>query len=179
VFLILAAAAAFFIAALDANNGLGEEADHLERPASYPVHWGTLILSHLAAPAVVLSIVGLVALVTLAVCTTSAAALGIGAVSVAGAVAVGIVGSAAMVVLGAPSVDSAFALGFPEFAALFVAARQLFPRALVAAAFLPVALAGHGGPENGSSATVPTLMAIIVVAFGVGYWLRSRELSTS
>jgi hypothetical protein len=178
-FLVLAAAAVFFIAALDANNGLGEEVDHLERPAGYPVAWGTLILSHLAAPVVVLSIVGLAALVTLAVCTTSAAALGIGAVSLVGAVVIGTVGSAAMVVLGAPSVDSAFALGFPEFAGLFVAARQLFPGALVAAAFLPVALSGRGGPEHGTSATVPTLLGIIVVAVGIGSWLRSRKMSVS
>jgi hypothetical protein len=175
-FLVIAAAAAFFIAALDANNGLGEEADHLDRPASYPVPWGSLILSHLAAPAVVLSIVGLAALATFALCTTSAAALGIGAISLVGAVAVGIVGSAAMVVLGAPSVDGAFALGFPEFAGLFVAARQLFPGALVAAALLPVALGGHGGPENGRGATVPTFLGIVVVTVGIGYWLRSREL---
>src|SRR5262249_36195836 len=152
------------------NNGLGEEVDHLERPATYPVPWGTLILSHLAAPAVVLSIVGLAALATFALCTTSATALGIGAVSLVGAVAVGIVGSAAMVVLGAPSVDGAFALGFPEFAALLVAARQLFPSALVAAAFLPVALGGHGGPEHGTSATVPTLFGIIAVTIGIGSW---------
>jgi hypothetical protein len=174
-FLILAAGAAFFVAALDANNGLGEEVDHLERPAGYPVRWGTLIVSHLAAPAVVLSIVGLAALVTFVACTTSGAALGTGAVSLVGAVVVGTVGSAAMVVLGAPAVDGAFALGFPEFAALFVAARQLFPGALVAAAFLPVALAGEGGVKNGSGATVPTFIGIVAVAIGIGSWLRSRE----
>jgi hypothetical protein len=178
-FLVVAAAAAFFIAALDANNGLGEEVDHVERPAGYPVPWGTVILSHLPAPAVTLSIVGLASLVTFAACTTSVTALGVGAVSLVGAVVVGTVGSAAMVVLGAPSVDGAFALGFPEFAALFVAARQLFPGGLVAVAFLPVALEGHGGVENGTSATVPTLLGIVVVSVGIGFWLRSREMSVS
>jgi hypothetical protein len=175
-FLVLVAGAAFFVAALDANDGLGEEADHPERPAGYPVPWGTLILSHLAVPAVVMSAVGVSALVTFALITTSLTALGVGAVSIVGAIVVGTVASAAMVVLGAPRVDGAFALGFPEFAALFVAARQLFPGALVTAAFLPVALAGSGGIENGTSATVPTLLGVIVVAIGIGSWLRSREM---
>ena len=141
--------------------------------------WGRLILSHLAAPAVVLSIVGVVALGTFAAFTTSVTALGVGAVSLVGAIVVGTAGGAAMVVLGAPRVDGAFALGFPEFAALFVAARQLFPGALVAAAFLPVALAGEGGIENGTSATVPTFLGVIVVAIGIGSWLRSREMVVS
>ena len=178
-FLVLVAGAAFFVAALDANDGLGEEADHPERPAGYPVPWGTLILSHLAAPAVVMSAVGVAALVTFALITTSLTALGVGAVSIVGATVVGTVASAAMVVLGAPRVDGAFALGFPEFAALFVAARQLFPGALVTAAFLPVALAGTGGIENGTSATVPTFLGVIVAAIGIGSWLRSREMSIS
>ena len=178
-FCILVAAAAFFLAALDANDGLGEEADHPERPAGYPVSWGTLILAHLAAPAVVLTFVGAVSLATFAALTTSATALGIGAAAIAGAVAVGTVGSAAMVVLGAPRVDGAFALGFPEFAALFVAARQIFPGALVAAAFLPVALAGRGGIDHGTNAAVPTLLAVVTIAIGIGSWLRSRELGIS
>ena len=178
-FLILAAGAAFFVAALDANDGLGEEADHPERPAGYPVPWGTLIVSHLAAPAMVMSIVGVVALATYAAFTSSVTAVGIGAVSIVGAVVVGTVGAAAMVVLGAPRVDGAFALGFPEFAALFVAARQLFPGTLVTAAFLPVALAGEGGIENGSRAIVPTFIGVVVVTIGITSWLRSREIGVS
>jgi len=178
-FLVVAAGAAFFIAALDASNGLGEEVDHPERPAGYPVPWGTLILFHLAVPAVVLSTVALAALVTFALCTTSATALLTGVVSLVGAVVVGTVGSAAMVVLGAPSVDGGLVLAFPEFAALFVAARQLFPGALVTAAFLPVALAGEGGIENGTSAIVPIFMAIVAAAIGIGFWLRSREIGLS
>lgn len=178
-FLILVGAGAFFVAALDANEGLGEETDHPERPAGFPVPWGTLIVSHLAAPLVVLAFVALVALATYAALTVSATALAVGTASLTGAVVAGTVASAAMVVLGAPTLDGAFALGFPEFAALFVAARQLFPGALVAAAFLPVALAGEGGIKNGASAAVPTIMGVTVASIGIFAWLRSREVGLS
>lgn len=57
--LVLVAGLALFVAALDATEGLAQEVDHPDRPAGFPVPDGALHLRHLAAPTVLLAVLGL------------------------------------------------------------------------------------------------------------------------
>jgi hypothetical protein len=67
--LVLVAGGALFIAGLDAIEGLAQEVDHPDRQDSFPVPDGALHLRHLAAPTVVLAIVGIVGLAAAALVT--------------------------------------------------------------------------------------------------------------
>lgn len=67
--LVLLAGGALFIAGLDAIEGLAQEVDHPDRQESFPVPDGALHLRHLAAPTVVLTIVGLFGLAAAALVT--------------------------------------------------------------------------------------------------------------
>jgi hypothetical protein len=65
--MILLAGGAMYIAALDAIEGLAQEIDHPDRRDSFPVPEGALHLRHLAAPTLVLAIVGLFGVAAVAV----------------------------------------------------------------------------------------------------------------
>jgi hypothetical protein len=64
--MILVAGGAMYIAALDAIEGLAQEIDHPDRRDSFPAPEGALHLRHLAAPSVVLALVGLVGVIAAA-----------------------------------------------------------------------------------------------------------------
>ena len=57
--LVVVAGLALFVAALDATEGLAQEVDHPDRRDGLPVPEGALHLRHLAAPSVVLVVLGL------------------------------------------------------------------------------------------------------------------------
>ncbi len=76
--MILVAAAAMFVAALDAVEGLAQEIDHPDRRDSLPIPTGALHLRHLAAPAVVMLGVGVVAVASAAAVSGSGLALQVG-----------------------------------------------------------------------------------------------------
>ncbi len=67
--LVLIAGGALFIAGLDAIEGLAQEVDHPDRRDSFPTHDGSLHLRHLAAPTVVLAVVGLIGVLAAAAAT--------------------------------------------------------------------------------------------------------------
>jgi hypothetical protein len=67
--LVVVAGVALFIAGLDAIEGLAQEVDHPDRRDSFPTPDGALHLRHLAAPTVVLALVGFVGLVAAAIVT--------------------------------------------------------------------------------------------------------------
>ena len=75
--LVLLAAGLVYLVGLDLAEGLAQETDHPERPASYPVRWGDLILRHLLVPACGLVLVVLTASLVELAATGSIAALGI------------------------------------------------------------------------------------------------------
>ena len=60
--LVAVAGLALFVAGLDSVEGLAQEVDHPDRQDSFPVPDGALHLRHLAAPTVVLVVVGLLGL---------------------------------------------------------------------------------------------------------------------
>ena len=76
--MIVVAAAAMFVAALDAVEGLAQEIDHPDRRDSLPVPTGILHVRHLAAPAVVMVGVSLIAVASAAIASGSVLALQVG-----------------------------------------------------------------------------------------------------
>jgi hypothetical protein len=169
--LIVVAAAALQVAALDAVEGLAQEADHPTRSSMLPVTGGWLVTRHLAAPAVVLLAVAAIGVVV-------AGGLGIG--SPLGTAAVGLViaiPAAATAVVGAAlSIDIGPANPLdtiPTVANLKLAVRVAGPLALAIAGVLPV-LAAQAASDGGRSAVLgaaPAAIVVLMVAAAVGSWL--------
>ena len=172
------AGVALYLAALDASEGLAQEIDHPERPAGYPLPWGTLVVRHLAVPACVLAVVELPALAIVVGFGGRLSVLAIAAIvlvpgAIAGAVAAGMA-----LVLGSPPPSAYLGFGFPEIAGFLLGFRIAFPPALMIGAVAPLALGEHaGGNQPGATDVALTVvLALMAVCGAVVTWLASRRL---
>jgi hypothetical protein len=175
--LILIAAVALFIAALDAIEPLAQEIDHPDRAQGVPVEKGDLYIRHLVVPVVVMAVAGFLGLVAAAILDPAPSVLLVGAITIVPVAFAAAAAAAFAVVLGAPKVGGAMTMSFPEAATIGLIFRQVFPPLLVALAIAPVigareAVHQHGDPfEVALLSTIPALLiAAAVVAF-----LRTRK----
>jgi hypothetical protein len=172
--LLVVAALALFVAALDAVEPLSQEADRPGAWAARPVSDGKLLLRHLVAPGLVMAVVGLVALAGAELVTPSLLTLQLAAVEVPLAAAAAVVAAAASVVMGPP--DTFLRVSFPEAAASSLVFRAAWPPGLVALALAPVLAARAAErpvPEWAAAANVAVPVAAVVG--GVVAWLASRK----
>jgi hypothetical protein len=166
--LVLVAGAALLIAGLDSVEGQSQEADHMVRRDTLPVHPGHLLLRHLAAPSVVM--------------TTVVAAGAAGAMTLGGpgtvlqvAALVGVPAALAATCGAALSVETGpvdpFALEQFHGVRLFV--RSVGPGVLAVGGVLPV-LAARFAVDAGGSAlggAAPAAAAVLLVVAGAGAWM--------
>ena len=172
--LLVVAALALFVAALDAVEPLSQEADRPGAWAALPVADGRLLVRHLTAPALVMVLVGLVALGGAEVTGPSLVALELAAVVVPVAAVAAVVAASASVVMGPP--DTLLRVSFPEAAASSMVFRAAWPPGLVALALAPVLAArAADAPIPPWAAAANVALPVLIVVGGVGTWLGSRK----
>jgi hypothetical protein len=175
--LVIVAGVALFLAAVDAGEGLAQELDHPERPASYPIAWGVLIQRHLVVPLCVLLVVELPALAVMVALTSPAAAAAVAGVVWVPLAVAGTCAGAAALVLSAPSAATqfGFGLGFggPELTGLLTVLRTTFPPAIMIGALAPLVLSSHPSPLGAATAIS---LGVIAVCTAIVAWLQSRKL---
>lgn len=176
--LLIAAAVALYVAALDAVEPLAQEVDHPDRRDEYQVPAGTLALRHLGASAVLMVLLALIGWGTAVALTGGrAVAVQVGAAMVIPAGLAAAAGAAVSVAQGAPSTfSSADSLLPPEAAGARAIMRILLPPLVVVVGLTPILAArspvARETPLQGATAVEP-LVVLVVVA--VGLWLRYRE----
>ena len=173
--LVVAAGAALLVAALDAVEGLAQEADHPTRSGMVPVTGGWLTTRHLAAPIVVLvaaAAVGVAVVGALGIGTPLGLAA-VGLVIAVPAAATTVVGAALSIDIGPVNpLDT-----LPTVANVKLAVRVAGPLILAVAGVLPV-LAAHASADRGRSAVVgaaPAAAVVLMVTFAVGAWLGRKD----
>jgi hypothetical protein len=174
---VVLAGIAVFLAAIDAVEGLAQEADHPDRSNLVPVRGGDLILAHVVAPACLLAAVGVVSVAVFGGVSGSDAALFVALIALVPIAVLGAVAAATSVVIGAPPPTLFLDMGFPEFTTLWLIARQTIAPLLVTAAFVPIAIAhdawASGQSPSGAAATAAVIpLSLAAVA---SMWLRSRR----
>jgi hypothetical protein len=174
--LVVLAGVAAFLMGVDAVEGLAQESDHPVRPEQYPIRWGDLVVSHLVAPATLLTGVSLIAMLLFGVLSGATEAFAVGAVALVPVAFSAVAGGAVSVVLGAPPPTLFLDLGFPEFSTLWLILRQVLAPLIVVAAFVPVA-AAHAATGADSAVTAALIAALlpVVLVMAAWSWLRSRE----
>jgi hypothetical protein len=172
--LLVVAALALFVAALDAVEPLSQEADRPGAWAARPVPDGRLLVRHLTAPGLVMVLVGLVALAGAELTGPSVVALQLAAVVVPTAAAAAVVAAAASVVMGPP--DTLLRVSFPEAAAGSMVFRAAWPPGLVALALAPVLAARAADqPIPPWAAALNVALPVLLVVGAVVAWLGSRK----
>jgi hypothetical protein len=176
VAMFIVAGLALFLAAYDAVEPIAQEVDHPTRWESYPDDSGRLLILHLPAAIVTMvfvcavttlsalvlvpgNVVGQLAvpmILTVAVCTTVAAAVSTS--------------------MGSPDVGSLMALG-PDLLGFVLAARLVAPPAIAVVSLMPLLAAGTD-PDMIQSAKVSNAVFYpLILIFGAGMWLRYRKPS--
>ena len=176
--LVIVAGVALYVAALDAAEGLAQEIDHPERPAGFPLPWGTLVVRHLLVPACVLAVIELPALAIVVGFGGRVSVLAIAAMLLVPGAVAGAVAAAMALVLGSPPPSAYLGYGFPEIAGFLLAFRIAFPPALMIGAVAPLALGEHaGGRQVGATDVAFTVvLALMGVCSTVVAWLATRRL---
>ncbi|MFI5053741.1 MAG: hypothetical protein ACHQDE_05215 [Acidimicrobiia bacterium] len=175
-FVVVAGLAVFF-AAIDAVEGLAQEADHPDRSNLLPLRGGDLILAHVLAPACVLLIVGLVSVAVFGGISGTRTALVVALVALVPVALLGAVAAATQVAIGAPPPTLFLDYGFPELMIPLLILRQTIAPLLVTAAFVPVAVA-HDAWTSGASPSGAAVTAAVLplsLAAVASVWLRSRR----
>jgi len=169
--LVLAAAAALLVAALDSVEGLAQEADHSVRRDTLPVPPGRLLVRHLTAPSVVMLAVAVVAVGGAAALGGATTAVPVGALVAVPAVLAAVCGAALSIDTGPVN-----PLEVELFGSAKVVIRSVGPAVLAVAGVLPV-LAARAAVDAGAAAAagaVPAGVAVLMVVGAAAAWL-ARE----
>jgi hypothetical protein len=173
--LVVVAGLAMHALALDAIEPYAQELDHPTLWGSYPMPPGKLLLRHLPAPATLLVLaavpavigVGVIGGVTLAAAAAVTAASG----------AIGSVIGAAATVATPPFESSMLFIGAPEAVGMQVVFRLLWPVAVTIISVLPL-LGAHSAAQHGQSASAGATSAVAFVAIPIAAaatWLNARK----
>jgi hypothetical protein len=166
--LLIGAAGALLVSALDSVEGLAQEADHLIRRDTLPVPPGRLTLRHLATPAVLM--VGVVV-----VAAGGAMALGGFATVVEVGALVAVPAALAAVCGAALSIEAGpvNSLQVELFAGPKLFFRTVGPLVLAAVGVLPILAARASVDAGGSAAAgaVPAVFAVLMVVTATVAWL--------
>jgi hypothetical protein len=170
--LIAVAGAALLVAALDAVEGLAQEADHPVREGMVPLATGALVIRHLAVPAAVMMVVAGVSVAVAGGLSGGAlpAVLAVGLVIAVPAALAAVSGAALSIELG-PAVNP---LEVGPLANAKVFARSFGPVVLAVGGALPVlgARAAVDAGQSAVSGAVPSAVVVLGVATAVAAWLR-------
>jgi hypothetical protein len=176
--LIVVAGLALYLAALDATEPLAQEVDHPDRSASFDLKAGEVHLRQLAAPAVLMVLVGAVGiLAATAVTAGSATTWQLGAVMVLPAIGCALGAGAMSVVKGPPPALTSSAMLIPEAAGARAVGRLLWPPILSVIGLIPIIAARNASQHHlsvlvaaGSVEQLVAVVALLAVA-----WVRYQE----
>ena len=178
--LIVVAALALFLAALDALEPLAQDIDHPDLPASTPVVAGELRLAHAPVPFIVMVLVAAVGWATSVVMATAGLlpmhlALTVGPALILPAALLGFVGGMTSVVMEPPTGGGDLLPA--EIAGVKLVVRAIWSPALVIIGLTPLLIARGAfrhhmapGPAAASGSILPLMAGVL----GLG-WLRFRE----
>jgi hypothetical protein len=176
--LVVIAGVALYVAGLDAVEPVAQEVDHPDRQDAYDLPTGGLHLRQLAAPALMMVLVGGVGLLAAAVATGGATLTWeIGGLLVVPAGLAGLGGAVVSVIKGPPPALSSQVAFMPEAAGARAAGRLIWPPLIAVLGILPV-LGGrdafrHHHPAIGP--TVTLLQLVIALDLGAAAWVRWQE----
>lgn len=175
--LIVVAALALFIAALDAIEPLAQEVDHPDRGQEVPIERGLLYARHLVVPACVMAVAGVIGLAAAAVLDPEPSVFVVGVITIIPVAIAATAAAAFTVVMGAPKAGGTLAFGFPEAATMGLILRQAFPPLLIAIAIAPVVAAREAVLQHGDPFGVAAIAAVpsLVIAAGVFAYVRTRK----
>lgn len=174
--LILVAGVLTYVAALDAVEPLAQEVDHPTLLRSYPRPLGIVLVHHLAAPALLMVVVGAVGLGVAYAVDPATEVLSIGAITVVSGAFAAVAGAAISVVSEVVLDQSGAAILSPEVAGPRVVIRTLWPPTVAMIGLLPVLLAQRAmrvgqavtGPAIFAASAALTLVSLVFI------WVRYR-----
>jgi hypothetical protein len=176
--LLLVAALALYVAALDAVEPLSQELDHPDRRDGYVVEEGVLFLRAVGPSVVLMIVVALFGWVTAVALTVgSALAVQVGGLMLVPAALCGVGAACISVIQGPPPVfSSTDSMLPPEMAGVRALLRTVIPPLVALVGVLPV-LAGRSPPARQSAVagTGAVLPFVIVLVLVVGGWIRYRQ----
>jgi hypothetical protein len=172
--LVVVAGLALWLAALEAVEPLAQETDGADRRDSYPRAEGWIELRHLAAPCVVMVVVGVVAIGAALPLGQIGLVLGVGGATLVPAATAAVAGAAVSVVRPPPVVAAGDLM--PELTGLRAVGRELLPPVLATAGLLPVLAARAVATHHHSAilAAANVAVVLLIVPVGVGGWLHTR-----
>jgi hypothetical protein len=176
--LLLVAALAFYVAALDAVEPLSQELDHPDRRDGYVIEEGVLLLREVGPSIVLMILVGLVGWATAVIVTLgSSTAVSVGGLMVVPAALCAVGAASISVIQGPPPVfSSTDSMLPPEMAGIRALLRTLVPPLVALVGVLPL-LAGRSpaAGQDATTATAAVLPFVVVLAVLVAVWIRYRN----
>ncbi|MDQ1426462.1 MAG: hypothetical protein QOD72_3960 [Acidimicrobiaceae bacterium] len=175
--LLVLAALALYVAALDAMDPLSQEVDQSDRADAVPTERGSLHARHLPAVAIAMTLVGLVGATAVVVLDRTRLSLELAAIVWLPASFAAAAGAVVSVVMGAPEPARDGSLMPPEFAGMKLVARTAWPLVLAVIGTLPV-LAAQRATLDGHDprpATAQVALFVLIVAALAGGWVRFRD----
>jgi hypothetical protein len=173
--LVVVAGLALYVAGLDAVEPVAQEIDHPDRRDEYDVPFGRLYLRQLAAPAVLMVLVGVAGLLAAAAATEGATLTWqVGGLVLVPSVLAGLGGAAISVIKGPPPPLSPQAALIPEAAGARAMGRIIWPPTVAVLGVLPV-LAGRDAFRHHHDVLASTSAVVQLVIFldlAVGMWVR-------
>jgi hypothetical protein len=176
--LIVVAALALYLAALDVTEPLAQEVDHPDRSASFDVPTGELHLRQMGPPVVLMVAIGAIGIVAAAAVTGwSKTTWELGAIVLVPAVVCALGAGAMSVIKGPPPALSAQATIIPEAAGARAVGRLLWPPLMCVIGLLPVlaARSAHVHHQSVLSAAAGLDQLVAVVAIVGIAWIRYQE----
>lgn len=174
--LVVVAALALWVAALDALEGLSGEVDHPERRRLLPRPEGWLLSRHLLAPLAIMLVVGGIGVGVASAFGRPLDALELGGVALLPAASTAVAGGAVSILREPKVADPDAAFLPPEMAGATLVLRELLPPAIALAGLTPVLFA-HRAIERGSSGLQSALVVgsfLLVVPLAVLGWVQAK-----
>ncbi len=174
--LILLAGILTYVAALDAIEPLAQEVDHPTMLSSYPRPAGLVLVHHLAAPSLLMLVVGSVGLGVAYAVDPVTEVLTLGAITVVSGAFAAVAGAAISVVSEVTIDQGDNAMFTPEVAGPRVVVRTLWPPAVAVIGLVPVLLAQRAmraGQDLTGPAVTGAVIAVMLTAI-VFTWVRYR-----
>ena len=175
--LVAVAAIVAYLAGLDAIEPLSQEIDQSDRADAIPLDRGDLLLRHVAVPAVVAAIVGLIGAATAVALNRTAESVELAAILFLPAAWCGAAGAIISTAMGAPDPFKDGQLLPPEVAGMKLAFRTAWPLIVAIIGTLPVVAARRANVNGSPPVPVAAQAAVgaLLVAGFIGAWLRYRE----
>lgn len=175
--LVALAAIAAYLAGLDAIEPLSQEIDQSDRADAIPLDKGDLLLRHIAVPAVVAALVGLVGAAAAVALNRTVESVELAAVLFLPAAWCGAAGAIISTAMGAPDPFKDGQLLPPEVAGMKLAFRTAWPLIVAIIGTLPVVAARRANTTGNPPLPVAAQagIAALLVACFIGAWLKFRE----